>query len=571
MLLHKLRLTALSLLLLAVAATGAGLLTRALAMKDGRMKNPASHSSRPAAESDRPDRGIGSRSGPDDRYWPCTRPGRQAGRRRVPVDIVGRPRAPWVCHARDVDPRVLLGQWRHRRRRPFPHRCRRALRRTASSRSTPWPWRPASVWAGPTQRRCQAARGRDQAPSRAGHRGKLVDVHGQPAAGVELQVLSVGPANVRKPRAGTTASTWAITHRPRDCAPGLGPVTTDDQGRFTITGIGRDVTVGFHVRDRRFAEQDFRFQPMTAMVRGDSHASPQARRGSSRAASWPPTPASRFPMHVVSAGPRAWAGGAARRFRADDEGRFTVNRATGQELYAYRCFPADGQPYLIRPGRVKWTKGAVRRRSISGPPRGSDPRQGDRSGNRPSLAGASVQFIPMGTAVTASWLSGWQAIVASKEDGSFQIAVPPGKGHLLHLRPDRSDYVLEEIGGGTIYHGQPGGCRYYAHAIIPYEVKAGDPAREVNAALRPGKTVKGRVEGPGGETVDRRLRSSRRSASRRSNPTWRGDYHTPGPRWPLRAARGLAPGGAHSRIHSSIPSTSGARRSRSPASRPARS
>ena len=45
-------------------------------------------------------------------------------------------------------------------------------------------------------------------------------------------------------------------------------------------------------------------------------------------------------------------------------------------------------------------------------------------------------------------LSGWQAIVASQDDGSFQIAVPPGKGHLLVFGPT-ADYVLEEIGDRT--------------------------------------------------------------------------------------------------------------------------
>ena len=36
-------------------------------------------------------------------------------------------------------------------------------------------------------------------------RGKLFDVHGQPAAGVELQVWSVGRPNVPEPREDTTA------------------------------------------------------------------------------------------------------------------------------------------------------------------------------------------------------------------------------------------------------------------------------------------------------------------------------------------------------------------------------
>ena len=122
-------------------------------------------------------------------------------------------------------------------------------------------------------------------------------------------------------------------------------------------------------------------------------------------------------------------------------------------------------------------------------------------------------------------LSGWQAIVASQDDGSFQIAVPPGKGHLLVFGPT-GDYVLGEIGSNKLYSDQPGGTRYYAHAIIPYEVKAGDPPHEVAAALRPGVTIKGRVVGPDGQTVtDGFILTTLHIEP--FNPFWRGDYQVP--------------------------------------------
>ena len=40
-------------------------------------------------------------------------------------------------------------------------------------------------------------------------------------------------------------------------------------------------------------------------------------------------------------------------------------------------------------------------------------------------------------------------VVASNEDGSFQVAVPPGKGYLIVLGPTL-DYIPKEIGGGTL-------------------------------------------------------------------------------------------------------------------------
>jgi hypothetical protein len=95
---------------------------------------------------------------------------------------------------------------------------------------------------------------------------------------------------------------------------------------------------------------------------------------------------------------------------------------------------------------------------------------------------------------------GYAAVVASQDDGSYQIVVPPGRGHLFVFGPT-SDYVLEAIGGRALVGDQPGGERYYAHAIIAYDVRAGESPREIVAALRPGKTVKGRVVGPEGQGV----------------------------------------------------------------------
>ena len=115
--------------------------------------------------------------------------------------------------------------------------------------------------------------------------------------------------------------------------------------------------------------------------------------------------------------------------------------------------------------------------------------------------------------------------MATKDDGSYQIAVPPGKGHLLIFGPT-PDFVLKEIGWHRLYEDQPGGERYYAHAIIPYEAKAGDQPHEVSVTLRPGVTIKGRVEGPGGQKViDASLLTTLRIEP--FAPHWRGDYQIP--------------------------------------------
>ena len=188
------------------------------------------------------------------------------------------------------------------------------------------------------------------------------------------------------------------------------------------------------------------------------------------------------------------------RFLADDRGRFTANPSSGN-YFRLSAYPPDGQPYLVPEVRFAWTKGAVNREMDVKLPRGVLVRGKVTAGGAGEpISGASVQYIAAKR--PDNILGGWQAVVASKDDGSYQIVVPPGKGYLFVHGPT-ADYLLESIGGRTIHNGQPGGERHYAHDIIPYEVHAADPPHEIHSALRPGKTVKGRLVGPDGQTVDK--------------------------------------------------------------------
>ena len=199
---------------------------------------------------------------------------------------------------------------------------------------------------------------------------------------------------------------------------------------------------------------------------------------------------------------------------------------------------------MIRQDDLKWDKGAVRVEHDFKLARGVLIRgKVTEEGTGLPLAGSSVQFLPVrgGDEV----LSGWQAIVASGEDGSFEIAVPPGKGHLLIFGPT-GDYVLEAIGSRMLYSGKPGGQRNYAHRIVAYEVSTDSEPSEVAAVLRPGKTIKGRVEGPEGQPVtEASLLTTLKIEA--FNPSWRGDYQIP-----VRDGRfelhGLDPDGT-TRIH----------------------
>jgi hypothetical protein len=136
------------------------------------------------------------------------------------------------------------------------------------------------------------------------------------------------------------------------------------------------------------------------------------------------------------------------------------------------------------------------------------------------LVGAQVQCYPAGNRDRG--LDGWRTPAVTAGDGSFQITVPPGKGHLFAFGPT-SDFILEEIGSNTLSSGRPGGDRHYAHRIIPYDAKEGQAPRDLEIRLRLGKTVRGHLRGPAGETIADAAIITRLHIVA-TNPTWRGDF-----------------------------------------------
>src|SRR5262249_43871774 len=115
---------------------------------------------------------------------------------------------------------------------------------------------------------------------------------------------------------------------------------------------------------------------------------------------------------------------------------------------------------------------------------------------------------------------GWEGTVVSGDDGTFRIAVPAGRGHLLIHSP-ASDYVLQEIGSSEIVYGKPGGERYYAHGLVRLDLKPGDDVHDVAVTFRRGARVSGRLIGPDGKPVAQALMISRLNITGLS-PEWRG-------------------------------------------------
>jgi protocatechuate 3,4-dioxygenase beta subunit len=353
-------------------------------------------------------------------------------------------------------------------------------------------------------------------------RGKLVDVNGQPPAGVAVQLdsaygLSRPGARFDSPNFGSTAVLSVLPERLRAWPKA---VTTDPQGRFTFTGIGRGFSLWLSVHDPRFAQQRFIFgaedrdagkevslalHPAT-IIEGRVLAADTGR----------PIPDA---VVAVQGGTGVFGARFTTRSRADGQGRFRVNPSAG-DYFRLRAIPPRGQAYLPGEAEFEWAKGAVKKEIDLKVPRGVliHGKVTEQGTGRP-VPGASVRSFAMrqpGGMIEGDVVAG--------DDGSYRFAVPPGKGHLLVLAPTL-DYVPQEIGGGTLYaSGRRGSLRFYAHAIIAYEVGAGEASHRLDATLEPGKTLRGRVLGPAGETVEDAVILTRQQIDP-TNLVWQG--HNP--------------------------------------------
>jgi len=510
MLINKLRLTLLTIVILSAVVTGAGYSAHALAAKKDEPK--AALVERPVQQNPEPQRMIatGRVLDPDGKPVPG-----------AAIDVVGRPRKPWVGASEEPSDHEILGQGES----DGDGRFRLEVPRTSSDHF--FEVQALAIAPGHALGWAQLNADAEQPAADVRLRPeqvvqvKLVDVNGQAARGVELGIGLHEPSTIG---ASDTIDLWG--YPPEGLRTWPGPATTDAQGRLTLRGIGREIGISMSIRDPRFARQG-------VVVQAGSAAGAETKTLVLQPAQiiegkvLTADTGQPIPNAIVAAGTQVDSefarGFHTGKFRADADGRFRINPMIGSN-YTLGAFPPAGQPFLIHQEQLAWSKGAVRMTHDIKLPRGVilSGKVVEQGTGKP-LAGSSIQFFPIPSRKDV--LDGSQAIVASGRDGSFEIVVPAGEGHLLVFGPT-SDYILEKIGGYTLWSGKPGGMPNYAHDIVSYDVKAGSEARDVNATLRPGKTIRGHVTGPDGQTVqDAEIMTVLHIEH--FNASWRGGYTVP--------------------------------------------
>jgi Carboxypeptidase regulatory-like domain/Sigma-70 region 2 len=365
-------------------------------------------------------------------------------------------------------------------------------------------------------------------------KGRLVDLNGQPARDVAVFVQMMGRAVQKKPGGSLPESVegpYFLRMHQDDLPAWPKPATTDAEGRYTVRGIGRDVRVILGTDDPRFAR--FRF-PIDTGAAGEpkpvTTALEPAKTMTGRitdAETGKPIPHAKLMITSISEGGHR---GTFNEFEGDADGRFRANPLSA-ERYFVTVSAVDGQPYLsthVRP--VDWTKGAVERRLDVTLRRGVVIRgKVIEEGSQIPIADANLSFSARRGQVDKTYAGTSSTTAVTAADGSFQLVVPPRPGTLVVMGPSE-DYVLQEIGQRMINEGEPGGLRVYAHAFIACAPKPGSQSVEVDIVLRRGVKLEGRVVAPDGRPIQAAAMISRLffPPGRRGGSTWETSHNSTG-------------------------------------------
>jgi RNA polymerase sigma factor (sigma-70 family) len=323
---------------------------------------------------------------------------------------------------------------------------------------------------------------------KAGQRvsGHLTGLQGENAAGVVVHV-----ARVKRPAEKGERDDDTVL-RPTDDRPLT--ATTDDKGNFVLDGFGPDLTLDLEILDPRYERKDD-WQVITA----DKKACENLRlllapgRYVEGRVTYQDTGKPVPHAQLMLASPIIEA-------RTDADGRFKIplyNPRDNEPFGAFitrdvsvSAYPPPGEPYFGASQGVDFPKGVVRR-------------EVNLVLGRAGLIRGKVTEADSGKPVDGARIAynaGYDHSVASGPDGSYQVAAAQGWGQLIVSHPS-GEYVPLVVGSAGGVGDKAVGDSVYRHAILSVEVKKDEKVKEVNITLRRGATVKGRLVGPDDKPV----------------------------------------------------------------------
>jgi RNA polymerase sigma factor (sigma-70 family) len=335
-------------------------------------------------------------------------------------------------------------------------------------------------------------------------RGRLVDLQGQPAAGVTVRLTGAHG----KMRADKFITLYQ-QHSPAEEGYWPRPAVSDASGHFRLEGLpaGCDFTLDVQSEGTAFARQSLEVaskdappdkEVTLALAPGRVLEGTVTYRDTGK-----PVPNARLSIETMRqaySGPR-WEMDA----RTDAQGRFRVVPHDGG-FFMITASPPAGEPYLINRKEVRWPRGIVLKQEVKLSLRRGVRVQGvvkEAASGKP-VAGASIDleqrysnnpFYRNGDQV--------QGFDRTGADGAFTIIVPPGPSHLLINAPTpdylHASILTRDMNGPDVQPNR----RYYPDGLVALDLKPDTETHRVEVTLRRGVPLKGRILGPDGKAVAR--------------------------------------------------------------------
>jgi len=325
-------------------------------------------------------------------------------------------------------------------------------------------------------------------------RGRLIDLKGQPAASVTVQVVKRGwrpPCH--------TLEIWE-------------PVTSDDKGRFLIRGLDQE-SCHLQIEGEQFTPQRSYVKPVPIGSEDQTTLSLAPAKRIQGTVTFGDTGKPAANVRIIS--PHGPGGGFGDwiESRADANGDYSISPFAlrdnpYREGYKLNVFPPTGERYLVAEITVPPSRAAIQQVDIT-LDRGVliRGRVSETVSERP-VAGARIQHIALRSFADES--TGLQTAITA-DDGTFELPVPatPGgdpripvadkPGHLLVLGPTL-DFIRVESSQQELDFGRkPGKHRRYADAVVRLDFEPGTTESAVDIKLRKGVRLNGRVLDPDGK------------------------------------------------------------------------
>jgi hypothetical protein len=328
-------------------------------------------------------------------------------------------------------------------------------------------------------------------PERVIH-GQLIDLQGQPAAGVEVSAPILGrlPFDRQANARDSSRSVLVWPTRVTNLWAWPQPVKSDAQGRFTVRGLARDLQARLVILDTRYAEV---LHTLTTDSAGDAQKITVSLQPSrtitghvTHADTGQPAPHARVQTGSLSA-----------EAETDAEGRFHMPGSSRNREFI-TVYPSQAHPYLAVEQQFEWNPGEIRHSLAFALPRGVLLRgKVVEEGSGQPVVGANLIFQPKSTQDAGNTIHRSETVTGS--DGSFQFGVSPRPGLLIVNGPS-AEYVLRDF--SKQMSARPGRGRTYEHACLSIDPKPDSSGSEIQVALRRGRTLAGCVVDPEGRPVE---------------------------------------------------------------------